>query len=52
MQRSLFFSTSIRAGRQVESWTNKLIWGDNKLILIELEKRPMRQEIEAQGGIN
>ncbi len=26
-------------GRQIKGWTNKLIWGDNKLILSSLEKR-------------
>jgi len=38
-------------GRQLRGWTNKLIWGDNKLILSSLKNGPMRQEIEAQGGI-
>ena len=27
-------------GRQLKGWTNKLIWGDNKLILSSLEERP------------
>lgn len=38
-------------GRQIKGWTNKLIWGDNKLILSSLKNGPMRSEIEAQGGI-
>jgi len=38
-------------GRQVSGWTNKLIWGDNKLILSSLKNGPLRQEIEEQGGI-
>ncbi len=38
-------------GRQVKGWTNKLIWGDNKLILSSLKNGPLREEIEAQGGI-
>ena len=38
-------------GRQLQGWTNKLIWGDNKLILSSLKSGPMRQEIEAAGGI-
>jgi DNA modification methylase len=42
------FSTG---GRQIGGWTNKLIWGDNKLILSSLKNGPLRQEIEAQGGI-
>jgi hypothetical protein len=25
-------------GRQAKGWTNKLIWGDNKLILSSLKK--------------
>ena len=42
------FDTS---GRQIKGWTNKLIWGDNKLILSSLKNGPLRQEIEAQGGL-
>jgi len=38
-------------GRQIKGWTNKLIWGDNKLILSSLKNGPMRKEIEDQGGI-
>lgn len=38
-------------GRQIADWTNKLIWGDNKLILSSLKNGPLRQEIEQQGGI-
>ena len=38
-------------GRQVAGWTNKLIWGDNKLILSSLKNGPLREEIEAQGGL-
>lgn len=38
-------------GRQLKGWTNKLIWGDNKLILSSLKNGPLRDEIEAQGGI-
>ena len=38
-------------GRQRKGWTNKLIWGDNKLILSSLKNGPMREEIEAQGGL-
>jgi DNA modification methylase len=49
MQRSLFDVDS--RGRQLKGWTNKLIWGDNKLILSSLKNGPMRQEIEAQGGV-
>ncbi|HNR89995.1 MAG TPA: site-specific DNA-methyltransferase [Spirochaetota bacterium] len=38
-------------GRQQTGWTNKLIWGDNKLILSSLKNGPMREEIERAGGI-
>jgi DNA modification methylase len=38
-------------GRQIKGWTNKLIWGDNKLILASLKNGPIREEIEANGGI-
>ncbi len=38
-------------GRQIKGWTNKLIWGDNKLILSSLKNGPMREEIEKQGGL-
>jgi adenine-specific DNA-methyltransferase len=38
-------------GRQLKGWTNKLIWGDNKLILSSLKNGPMREEIERQGGL-
>lgn len=38
-------------GRQKKGWNNKLIWGDNKLILSSLKNGPLREEIEAQGGI-
>jgi adenine-specific DNA-methyltransferase len=38
-------------GRQLKGWTNKLIWGDNKLILSSLKNGPLRQEIEQQGGL-
>jgi DNA modification methylase len=47
MQDSLFDTS----GRQITGWTNKLIWGDNKLILSSLKNGPLRKEIEAQGGL-
>ena len=46
-QRSLFDLS----GRQIAGWTNKLIWGDNKLILSSLKNGPLRKQIEAQGGL-
>ena len=44
------FSTDSR-GRQLKGWTNKLIWGDNKLILSSLKNGPLREQIERQGGL-
>ncbi len=38
-------------GRQLRGWANKLIWGDNKLILSSLKNGPLREEIEAQGRL-
>ena len=38
-------------GRQLRGWTNKLIWGDNKLILSSLKSGALRQQIEEAGGI-
>ena len=38
-------------GRQLKGWTNKLIWGDNKFILSSLKNGPLREQIEANGGI-
>ncbi|MBA7580629.1 hypothetical protein ES708_22523 [subsurface metagenome] len=38
-------------GRQQKGWTNKLIWGDNKLVLSSLVNGPLREEIEKEGGI-
>ena len=42
------FDTS---GRQIEGWSNKLIWGDNKLILSSLKNGPLRKQIETEGGL-
>ena len=38
-------------GRQVKGWTNKLIWGDNKLILSSLKAGALRQQIEDASGL-
>ena len=48
--QSDLFATDAR-GRQLKGWTNKLIWGDNKLVLSSLKNGPLREEIEAQGGL-
>ena len=45
------FSVDSASGRQSGGWTNKLIWGDNKLILSALANGPLRKEIEAAGGL-
>ena len=38
-------------GRQQAGWTNKLIWGDNKLVLSSLKNGPLREQIERAGGL-
>lgn len=38
-------------GRQLKGWTNKLIWGDNKLILSSLKSGALRRQIEEAGGL-
>ncbi|MFN0038106.1 MAG: site-specific DNA-methyltransferase [Burkholderiales bacterium] len=38
-------------GRQIKGWTNKLIWGDNKLILSSLKSGALRRQIEDAGGL-
>jgi len=48
--QGLLFDLDAR-GRQLKGWTNKLIWGDNKLILSSLKNGPLREEIEKQGGL-
>lgn len=40
-----------RRGRQVGGWSNKLIWGDNKLVLSSLKGGPLRKQIEDVGGL-
>jgi DNA modification methylase len=47
LQGSLFDTS----GRQQAGWANKLIWGDNKLILSSLKNGPLRKQIEAEGGL-
>lgn len=38
-------------GRQTQGWTNKLIWGDNRLILSSLKSGALRRQIEDAGGL-
>jgi DNA modification methylase len=45
------FAFDSASGRQSSGWTNKLIWGDNKLVLASLKNGPVRREIEAVGGL-
>lgn len=40
-----------RGGRQTAGWSNKLIWGDNKLVLSSLKGGPLRRQIEDAGGL-
>lgn len=47
VQEDLFDSR----GRQQRGWTNKLIWGDNKLILSSLKAGALRRQIEDEGGL-
>jgi len=39
------------SGRQRKGWTNKLVWGDNQLVLSSLANGPLREEIEKEGGL-
>jgi len=50
-KRQLLITDVDNRGRQLKGWTNKLIWGDNKLILSSLKNGPLREEIEKEGGI-
>lgn len=45
------FELDRATGRQQSGWTNKLIWGDNKLVLSSLKNGPLRREIEKAGGL-
>lgn len=45
------FAIDRATGRQQSGWSNKLIWGDNKLVLSSLKNGPMRREIEKAGGL-
>jgi len=38
-------------GRQSGGWVNKLIWGDNKLVLASRKNGPLRKHIEDAGGL-
>lgn len=46
--QTTLFDTS---GRQIKGWSNKLIWGDNKMILSSLKNGPLRKQIEAEDGL-
>jgi adenine-specific DNA-methyltransferase len=45
------FTVDRTTGRQSGGWTNKLIWGDNKLVRSSLKNGPLRREIESAGGL-
>ena len=55
MERGLQSATQMdlldTSGRQTKGWTNKLIWGDNKLILSSLKSGALRRQIEDAGGL-
>ncbi len=50
-EEQLHLFTTDERGRQLKGWTNKLIWGDNKLILSSLVNGPLREDIEKEGGV-
>ncbi|PJI42200.1 site-specific DNA-methyltransferase [Ferrovibrio sp.] len=45
------FAFDQTTGRQTGGWANKLIWGDNKLVLASLKNGPLRRQIEDAGGL-
>ena len=49
LQMSLFDLDA--RGRQLKGWTNKLIWGDNKLLLSSLKNGPVGEVGRAGGSI-
>ena len=51
VQQPDLFSVDEGSGRQTGGWTNKLVWGDNRLILSSLVNGPLRDEIENAGGL-
>jgi len=48
MQMGLFDAR----GRQLKGWTNKLIWGDNKLILSSLRMVPCARRSRCREGLS
>ena len=51
VQQQGLFTVDPASGRQSAGWSNKLIWGDNKLVLSSLVNGPLRDEIENVGGL-
>ena len=51
IQTSLQGNLFDERGRKLRGWTNKLIWGNNSLVLSSLINGPLREEIEKQGGL-
>lgn len=45
------FRFDAATGRQAGGWTNKLIWGDNNLVIASLNNGPLRRLIEEAGGL-
>ncbi len=50
-QQMGLFEMDSGTGRQSGGWTNKLIWGDNRLVLSSLLNGHLREDIEAAGGL-
>lgn len=50
-QLQMLFDFDGQSGRQIGGWTNKLIWGDNRLVLSSLARGPVRHQIESEGGL-
>jgi len=50
-QKTAELSAPRDVGRAQENWVNKLIWGDNKLVLSSAKNGPMRHQIERAGGL-
>jgi site-specific DNA-methyltransferase (adenine-specific)/adenine-specific DNA-methyltransferase len=45
------FFFDVKGDYAARAWTNKLIWGDNKLILSSLKSGALRKQIEDAGGL-
>lgn len=41
----------LKKNKSQDLWSNKLIWGDNKLVMSSMKGGPLRKQIDKQGGI-